>query len=63
LTAIAGGSQRVSVIDPLLFFCPESACRMRLGDTVFYNDDDHLSASGALAFFAAWTGKKGLIPE
>lgn len=47
---------RVAFIDPTDWFCPESmsACRRVFGDQLLYRDDNHLSNSGAVAFFNAY---------
>ena len=37
----------ITTIDPSIFLCPQNKCLVSQNDTLFYSDDDHLSAIGA----------------
>jgi hypothetical protein len=47
----------MKVYDPLPVLCDDSRCMVRVGDSVYYRDDDHLSPEGGnrvLADFLGW---------
>lgn len=48
LARVARGDMR-SIFDPLGLFCRSGRCEVRVGHTLAYVDDNHLSASGATA--------------
>jgi peptidoglycan/LPS O-acetylase OafA/YrhL len=51
LKRVTAGLDGVRLIDPIDVFCTASVCRPYDGDTVYFNDDNHLSPAGAERFY------------
>ncbi|QQR72041.1 MAG: acyltransferase [Holophagales bacterium] len=55
LTEIAAHEPRVKVLDPAVRLCASGSCEAVIDGTLFYTDETHVSAQGALAFEAELT--------
>ncbi|HUI95361.1 MAG TPA: acyltransferase family protein [Xanthobacteraceae bacterium] len=54
LREVTAGLDGVRLIDPIDVFCTATVCEPHDGETVYFNDDNHLSPAGAERFYAAF---------
>jgi hypothetical protein len=50
LAGLTAGEPRLTVLDPAELLCASGMCTGVVGDTVVYQDDNHVSAQGSLLF-------------